>query len=234
MKRIILFIISSLFFYSVYGVAEFYVTLSFSDGQEETKRLANIRHFREGARAIPIQELAQVVKGDDKAKVIIIGDSQTYGHRIPYNLSLGAALEEMVDGNVYNFSIVDGRYGDLIGVVDILSEAGVEVEYLVLNINPSHAAKRSSYPECVHFCREFFIPLGSFSYLLSLKDNDFHGYGFRDIKKFSYSIRDNYYVNLDAEYLSGELKGLLSHIEESGVSDNIVAFTSPNCRVPCD
>lgn len=228
MKRISIFFLTVLAFYSCYGVAEFYLTSLMSSEQEKTQRLANIRSLREGARVIPVKQMVEFLAKDEHAEVVIIGDSQTYGHRIPYELSPGNALENLIDGHVYNLSIVDGRYSDAIGIIDLLSEAGVNVDYIVLNINPSHAARKTSYPDCLHFCRDLFVPLGSPSYLIDLFEKDIHGTDFKDVSSFSYSIREDYYVDLDVDYLSAELERVLKIIEEANIADKVIAFASPN------
>lgn len=74
----------------------------------------------------------------DTVELLVMGDSQSYGVDLPPQESLGAALRRHFGPNVFNVSIVDGRFSDQRKLVQILKSERKRARYLVFNINPSH------------------------------------------------------------------------------------------------
>lgn len=210
---------------------------------EKLVRMAQIRRLPKDVRSAVVRNYARRLP--DRSDVLILGDSQTYGIDLTPTQSLGAYLRSELRPDVYNMSIIDGRFSDQLNVIKILEDEKKRFEYIIININPAYFKKDIKNPR--------YLPnTYGYSLMFSLATTSAPGIYAPFIKILGISVVRNeatsvyrldiydrehkpsvdfsegrqpkdYYLGLDASAI--DIAKVLE--AASGISDKVIAFAAP-------
>lgn len=247
MKYLVTLLLScSLFILSVVGSGSHELLQNIRNDTHDNVRMPQIRRAPPQLRSFLVRDYAR--RMPEYSDILILGDSQTYGHELKPQESLGARLREREYKIVFNMSIVDGRFSDQMRIIEILKSENKRFKHIIFNIDPAHFknglknynhlpdTRGKSLALSTLFTTELgiYMPFLILPYaeipLLHNKETSIYNIDLYDINSQHVNYFDEkranreYYSDLNASN-PRELIDVLR--AATAISDNVLAFASP-------
>ncbi len=224
------------------------LALSLQDVRDKN-RLANIHLLPQDA-AMTVIETFCTKMPDGGNNVLLLGDSQAYGHGRPTALSYASILNKSPEVNesgfnVFNLAIINGTFRDSMHEINVLQRCGRKVTTFILGANPTHFIKHPKTTEKDEYCIHPSVTQRSVlrSLLLThVNVFDVTGFSWRNTRKLHpvdlfgdnnrpredfdlLNVGNTYCANLDSQSSLPDLVALIQLAKKN--AERVVFYTQP-------